>query len=180
MIAYDNRDVGLSEKLEDAGAPDMHAVAIAMRDGTRPPVSYALEHMAADAAGLLDALGIERAHIVSPSMGRMIAQLVAADFPQKTLSLTSIMSTTGNQALPRATPEALARLNTASPTRTKDLDGFLASAVAGRQGHGRQVSGRRGQGAGIVARTTSGAATTPSDSSASTRASSPSPDRRRS
>ena len=131
VIAYDNRDVGLSEKLEDAGAPDMHAVAIAMRDGTRPPVAYTLEHMAADAAGLLDALGIERAHIVGASMGGMIAQLVAADYPQKTLSLTSIMSTTGNQALPRATPEALARLNTPAPDPTKDLDGFLASAVAG-------------------------------------------------
>jgi pimeloyl-ACP methyl ester carboxylesterase len=131
VIAFDNRDVGLSEKLEDAGAPDMHAVAIAMRDGTRPPVSYTLEHMAADAAGLLDALGIERAHIVGASMGGMIAQLVAADFPQKTLSLTSIMSTTGNQALPRATPEALARLNTPAPDPTKDLEGFLASAVAG-------------------------------------------------
>ena len=131
VIAYDNRDVGLSEKLEDAGAPDMHSVAIAMRDGTRPPVAYTLEHMAADAAGLLDALGIERAHIVGASMGGMIAQLVAADYPQKTLSLTSIMSTTGNQALPRATPEALARLNTPAPDPTKDLDGFLASAVAG-------------------------------------------------
>ena len=131
VIAYDNRDVGLSGKLEAAGAPDMHAVAIAMRDGTRPPVSYTLEHMAADAAGLLDALGIERAHIVGASMGGMIAQLVAADFPQKTLSMTSIMSTTGNQALPRATPEALARLNTPAPDPTKDLDGFLASAVTG-------------------------------------------------
>ena len=131
VIAYDNRDVGLSEKLEAAGKPDMHAVAIAMRDGTPPPVSYTLDHMAADAAGLLDALGIERAHIVGASMGGMIAQLVAADYPQKTLSLTSIMSTTGNQELPRATPEALARLNTPAPDPTKDLDGFLDNAVVG-------------------------------------------------
>jgi pimeloyl-ACP methyl ester carboxylesterase len=131
VIAFDNRDVGLSEKLEEAGTPDMHAVAIAMRDGTRPPVSYTLEHMAADAAGLLDALGIERAHIVGASMGGMIAQLVAADFPGKTLSLTSIMSTTGNPDLPRATPEALARLNTPAPDPNKDLEGFLASAVEG-------------------------------------------------
>ncbi|HEY2706703.1 MAG TPA: alpha/beta hydrolase [Caulobacteraceae bacterium] len=131
VIAYDNRDVGLSEKLDAAGTPDMHEVAIAMRDGKRPPVSYTLDHMAADAAGLLDELGVERAHIVGASMGGMIAQLVAADFPSKTLSLTSIMSTTGNQALPRATPEALARLNTPAPDPTKDLDGFLDSAVAG-------------------------------------------------
>ncbi len=131
VIAYDNRDVGLSEKLDAAGAPNMHEVAIAMRDGKRPPVAYTLEHMAADAAGLLDALGIERAHIVGASMGGMIAQLVAADYPQKTLSLTSIMSTTGNQELPRATPEALARLNTPAPDPTKDLEGFLENAVTG-------------------------------------------------
>jgi pimeloyl-ACP methyl ester carboxylesterase len=131
VIAFDNRDVGLTEKLDSAGAPDMHAVAIALRDGKKPEVAYTLEHMAADAAALLDALGIERAHIVGASMGGMIAQLVAADFPGKTLSLTSIMSSTGNPDLPRATPEAMARLNTPAPDPNKDLEGFLASAVEG-------------------------------------------------
>jgi pimeloyl-ACP methyl ester carboxylesterase len=131
VIAFDNRDVGLSEKLDAAGAPDIGAVVAATREGRRPPVAYTLEHMAADAAGLLDALGIERAHIVGASMGGMIAQLVAADFPGKTLSLTSIMSTTGNPDLPRATPEALARLNTPSPDPNVDLAAFLESAVAG-------------------------------------------------
>jgi pimeloyl-ACP methyl ester carboxylesterase len=131
VIAYDNRDVGLSEKLDAAGAPNIHAVALALRDGTKPDVAYTLEDMAADGAALLEALGVERAHIVGASMGGMIAQLVAADFPQKTLSLTSIMSTTGNPDLPRATPEALARLNTPAPDPTKDLEGFLASAVEG-------------------------------------------------
>jgi pimeloyl-ACP methyl ester carboxylesterase len=131
VIVYDNRDVGLSEKLDGAGAPDMAAVAVALRDGKPPQVAYTLADMAADAAGLLDALGVERAHIVGASMGGMIAQLVAADFPQKTLSLTSIMSSTGNPDLPRATPEALARLNTPAPDPNKDLEGFLASAVEG-------------------------------------------------
>jgi pimeloyl-ACP methyl ester carboxylesterase len=87
--------------------------------------------MAADSAGLLDALGVGRAHIVGASMGGMIAQLVAADFPQKTLSLTSIMSSTGNPELPRATPEAMARLNTPAPDPNKDLKAFLDSAVEG-------------------------------------------------
>jgi pimeloyl-ACP methyl ester carboxylesterase len=131
VIAFDNRDVGLSEKLDDAGAPDMHAVVLALRDGKKPDVRYTLDDMAADAAGLLDAIGIEQAHIVGASMGGMIAQLVAADYPQKTLSLTSIMSTTGNPDLPRAKPEALARLNTPAPDPAKDLEGFLAHAVEG-------------------------------------------------
>jgi pimeloyl-ACP methyl ester carboxylesterase len=131
VIAYDNRDVGLSEKLDGAGAPDMGALMAALRDGKPAPVAYTLEDMAADAAGLLDALGIERAHIVGASMGGMIAQLVAADYPEKTLSLTSIMSSTGNPDLPRATPEAMARLSTPAPDPNKDLEAFLASAVEG-------------------------------------------------
>jgi pimeloyl-ACP methyl ester carboxylesterase len=131
VIAFDNRDVGLTEKIDSAGAPDISAVIKALGEGRKPPVAYTLDEMAADAAGLLDALGIERAHIVGASMGGMIAQLVAADHPHKTLSLTSIMSSTGNPNLPRATPEAMARLNTPAPDPNKDLEGFLASAVEG-------------------------------------------------
>ena len=64
-------------------------------------------------------------------MGGMIAQLVAADYPDKVLSLTSIMSSTGNPGLPRPKPEAMARLNTPAPDPNKDLNGFLANAVEG-------------------------------------------------
>jgi pimeloyl-ACP methyl ester carboxylesterase len=131
VIAFDNRDVGHSEKLDAAGAPNIGEVAKALREGRKPDVAYTLDEMAADAAGLLDALGIERAHIVGASMGGMIAQLVAADHPEKTLSLTSIMSNTGNPGLPRATPEAMARLNTPAPDPTKNLEAFLESAVEG-------------------------------------------------
>ncbi len=131
VIAYDNRDVGLSGKLDSAGAPDMGAVVAAVRERRAAPVAYTLSEMAADGAALLDAIGVERAHIVGASMGGMIAQLVAADFPQRTLSLTSIMSSTGNPDLPRATPEAMARLTTPAPDPNKDLEGFLASAVEG-------------------------------------------------
>ena len=131
VIACDNRDVGLTEKLYSDGAPDISAVIKALGEGRPPPVAYTLNEMAGDAAGLLDALGIERAHVVGASMGGMIAQLVAADHPHKTLSLTSIMSSTGNPNLPRATPEAMARLNTPAPDPNKDLEGFLASAVEG-------------------------------------------------
>src|SRR5580700_327074 len=131
VILFDNRDIGLSEKLESAGAPDIGAVVAAIQAGRAPDVAYTLADMAADAAALLDALGIERAHIVGASMGGMIAQLVAADFPEKTLSLTSIMSSTGNPGLPRAKPEAMARLNTPAPDPNKDLEAFLKSAAEG-------------------------------------------------
>jgi pimeloyl-ACP methyl ester carboxylesterase len=131
VILFDNRDVGLSEKLDAAGPPDMAAVVAAIGAGRKPDVAYTLDDMAADAAGLLDTLGIERAHIVGASMGGMIAQLVAADHAHKTLSLTSIMSSTGNPDLPRATPEAMARLNTPAPDPTKDMEAFLDNAVVG-------------------------------------------------
>jgi pimeloyl-ACP methyl ester carboxylesterase len=110
VIRYDNRDVGLSTKFDAAGLPDMAQIFA----GAAKP-AYTLDDMAADAVGLLDALKIEKAHIVGASMGGMIAQLIAANHPEKTLSLTSIMSTTGNPAVPPATPEAMAALTTRLP-----------------------------------------------------------------
>ena len=131
VIAFDNRDVGLTEKLDAAGAPDMREIVSRCDAGRKPPVAYTLDEMAADAAGLLEALEIERAHIVGASMGGMIAQLVAADFPSAPLSLTSIMSSTGNPDLPRAKPEAMARLNTPAPDPTENLEAFLDHSVEG-------------------------------------------------
>ena len=139
-IRYDNRDVGLSQKLDEAGAPDMTAVYTALMSGQKPNVPYLLSDMAADAVGLLDALGIDRAHIVGASMGGMIAQMVAAEHPQRTLSLTSIMSSTGNPALPPAKPEAMERLQSRGPDPLHDLDAFLdhgliSSKVLGSPGY---------------------------------------------
>ena len=133
VIAFDNRDVGLSERIEAAGAPDLGAVIAAVIAGQKAPVAYTLGDMAADAVGLLDALAIERAHIVGASMGGMIAQLVAADWPERTLSLTSIMSTTGARDLPHATPEAMAVINSRGPDPKVDLEGYLDHAVKGSQ-----------------------------------------------
>jgi len=130
VIRFDNRDIGLSEKLEALGPPDMAAVLAAYVEGRLAPAPYDLSNMAADAAAILTALGIERAHIVGASMGGMIAQLVAADHPDSTLSLTSIMSTTGNRALPPAKPEAMAVLNTPAPNPNEDMEGYLASSLA--------------------------------------------------
>ena len=69
----------------------MAAILTALASGQPSPAAYTLTEMAEDAIGLLDALAIEKAHIVGASMGGMIAQLVAADYPERTMSLTSIM-----------------------------------------------------------------------------------------
>lgn len=100
VLRFDNRDVGLSTRLDHAPVPNVLALAGLSMLRIRPAVPYGLEDMAADAIGLLDALGIEKAHMVGASMGGMIAQLIAAHHPERTLSLTSIMSTTGNRSLP--------------------------------------------------------------------------------
>ncbi len=131
VIRFDNRDVGLSEKCEAAGAPDMPAIVAAVSAGTKPPAAYTLSDMADDAVGILDGLGIAQAHIVGASMGGMIAQLVAANYPQRTLSLTSIMSTSGHPTLSRATPQAMAVLTERGPDPRQNLDGFLAHAARG-------------------------------------------------
>ncbi|MBS0470828.1 MAG: alpha/beta hydrolase [Proteobacteria bacterium] len=110
VVTFDNRDVGLSEKFDAAGPADMAAIMAARMAGKPVEAAYTLDDMADDAAGLLDALKIAKAHIVGASMGGMIAQVCAARHPDKTLSLTSIMSTTGNPELPPAKPEAMAVL----------------------------------------------------------------------
>lgn len=131
VIRFDNRDIGLSSKFDAAGLPDFMAMFKALGEGRKPDVPYLLDDMAADAVGLLDALGIERAHIVGASLGGMLAQLVAADYPHRTLSLTSIMSTTGNRELPPASPQAMAVLNDRGPDPTADLEGYLDHGIKG-------------------------------------------------
>lgn len=99
VIEYDSRDAGASTHMDAAGMPDWNAIHAALIAGTRPPVAYTLGDLAADAVGLLDALGIDKAHIVGGSLGGMVAQTVAANHPEHTLSLTSISSSTGNPEL---------------------------------------------------------------------------------
>ena len=109
-VRFDNRDVGLSQKFGRAGIPNIRRMVVASLFGLKPRAPYSLADMADDAAGLLDALDIARAHIMGASMGGMIAQRFAAAYPERTLTLTSIMSTTGNRRLPRARREAMAVL----------------------------------------------------------------------
>ncbi|QNO28628.1 alpha/beta fold hydrolase [Sphingopyxis sp. OPL5] len=126
-IRYDNRDVGLSTRFEAAGVPNLKwmFVKAALRLPVRP--AYTLADMAADGVALLDHLGIERAHIVGASMGGMISQHIAARYSDRTLSLTSIMSTTGNPRLPRANKDAMAVL--ANRPMSGDPEAMIAYSV---------------------------------------------------
>ncbi|MFX1419978.1 MAG: alpha/beta fold hydrolase [Promethearchaeota archaeon] len=107
VIRFDNRDVGLSTKFDEAGEPDLMKLFMAVQRGEKIEAAYTLNDMADDAVGLLDALNIEKAHICGASMGGMIAQVIAYRHPSRVLSLTSIMSSTGNPDLPQPKPQAL-------------------------------------------------------------------------
>jgi pimeloyl-ACP methyl ester carboxylesterase len=127
VIRFDNRDVGKSTHLFDGGAPDAKSLIAKLTSGQPVAVPYMLDDMAADAAGLLDALGIAKAHIIGASMGGMIAQLAAIQHAEKTKSLVSIMSTTGRRGLPPPKPQALAVL-TAVPASTARED-LIAAGI---------------------------------------------------
>jgi len=125
-IRFDNRDIGLSTRLDEAGVPDILALMQAQAQGEAVQAPYLLRDMADDAVGLLDALGIESAHVVGVSMGGMIAQEMTIHHPDRVRTLTSIMSRTGNPDLPPPTPEAMAILVTPAPT---DRAGYIEYSV---------------------------------------------------
>lgn len=115
VIRFDNRDNGLSTKLDHLGKPNTLLAMLKLALRMKLAAGYKLDHMAEDAIGLLDALGIEKAHVVGVSMGGMIAQIVAARHPDRVLSLTSIMSTSGRRGLPGPTRAARKVLFAAPP-----------------------------------------------------------------
>ncbi len=123
VIRFDNRDVGLSTKVEGGPEPDL-AKAMA---GDHSTASYTLWDMADDAVGLLDHLGIERAHIAGASMGGMIVQCMAIRHPGRVRSMTSIMSTTGNPDVGQPEPAAMAALLAPPPTTR---EGAIAQGLA--------------------------------------------------
>jgi pimeloyl-ACP methyl ester carboxylesterase len=110
VVRFDNRDVGKSTHFARQPTPDPRALFAEVMAGKRPNVPYTLEDMADDAIGLMDALRVDRAHVVGASMGGMIAQLMAINHPNRTKSLISIMSTTGRRDLPSGNPETLSVL----------------------------------------------------------------------
>jgi pimeloyl-ACP methyl ester carboxylesterase len=115
VIPYDNRDVGLSTKFDEAEIPDPMDLFQKIMQGEELSVPYTLIDMAKDAVGLLDALELQTAHLVGVSMGGMIAQTIAISFPERVRTLTSIMSSTNDPELPQPKPEAMAILMTAPP-----------------------------------------------------------------
>ncbi|MFH8735672.1 alpha/beta fold hydrolase [Streptomyces sp. NPDC017964] len=128
VIRYDNRDCGLSTKFDEHPV-DMGRFIAAVSSGdiasALAMVPYALTDMAADGLNLLTALGIERAHVIGTSMGGMIAQKMAITEPARVLTLTSMMSSTGEPEYGQSVPEAQAVLLSPKPA---DREGYIAAA----------------------------------------------------
>ena len=110
ILLLDNRDTGASTRFDEWGQPVLWWELLKYRLGFSVNAPYTLNDMGADIAGLMDAVGYDEAHIVGASMGGMIAQIVAAQYPEKTRSLISMMSTTNAPHLPPPTDEAEMRL----------------------------------------------------------------------
>src|SRR6476469_671686 len=129
VIRYDNRDCGLSTKLDEHPVhlgEFITAVTSGAFERAIAMAPYSLREMAADGIGVLNRLGIARAHVVGSSMGGMIAQKMAIEFPDRVLSLTSMMSSTGEPEYGQSTPEAQQVLFASRPA---DRDGYVATAV---------------------------------------------------
>lgn len=115
VVRFDNRDIGLSQKLDGAPIPSLPVAIAKAWLGLKVASPYSLTDMARDTVGLLDALGIDRAHVVGASMGGMIAQIMAAKQPERVRSLVSMMSTSGARRLPGPTRQARAALTARRP-----------------------------------------------------------------
>jgi pimeloyl-ACP methyl ester carboxylesterase len=122
VTRFDNRDAGLSTRVDAAGTPDLAAALLAVAQGKPVDAPYQLGDMAQDAVGLMDALGITSAHVVGASMGGAIAQMLAIHHPTRLRTLTSIMATTGAPGLPPPTPQALEVLFNPAPI---DLPAYI-------------------------------------------------------
>jgi len=129
VVTFDNRDCGLSGKLDGRAASPGKVLTAQLAGEPAPPVPYTLSDMAADAVGLLDHLDIERAHIAGVSMGGMIVQTIAIEHPTRVASLTSIMSSPGDPRVGKPTPEAREALLAPPP---EERDAFIESSVNSR------------------------------------------------
>lgn len=120
VVRFDNRDIGLSEKIKGERDPQFFKNILRSKLGLKVHSPYKLADMARDTLGLMDALGIKRAHVVGLSMGGMIAQTLALDHAERLLSLTSIMSSSNNPRLPSASLKVQKRLVRRPKSRERD------------------------------------------------------------
>ncbi|MCZ8371034.1 MAG: alpha/beta hydrolase [Porphyrobacter sp.] len=127
VIRYDNRDIGLSQKMEGARAPSPAIQVLRKKVGFPAPVPYTLKDMADDGIGLLDAIGIAKAHVVGASMGGMIVQLMAIHHAERLMTMTSIMSTTGSGKLPQADKHAMDAL--VAPLKSLEEEVVVAHGI---------------------------------------------------
>ena len=119
VIRFDNRDAGQSTHMTEAGPPpDMETIVEALKAGKKPPLAYTLMDMANDTVSLMDALGIAKAHIMGGSMGGMIAQMVVSEYPERSLSLISLSSTSGNPDL-KLGPALAKMMESTSPAKNE-------------------------------------------------------------
>ncbi len=127
VIRHDNRDIGLSSHMDQMGVPNVIWESLKLKLGFKVRAPYSMAEMAQDSLGVLDALGVKKAHIVGVSMGGMIAQRVAIAAPQRVLSLTSIMSSSGARGLPEPGPQVMRALlsRPAGKGREAILDHFV-------------------------------------------------------
>lgn len=126
VIRFDNRDVGLSIKFDEAGVPDITKLTQTLELGEAVLTPYTLHDMANDTVGLLDVLQINSTHILGTSMGGRIAQIIAIHHPDRIRTLTPIMSSMGEPGFPPPKPEVLSILLTPSPT---DQEGYIEHSV---------------------------------------------------
>ncbi len=120
VVRFDNRDIGLSEKIKGERDPQFFKNILRSKLGLKVRAPYTLSDMAKDSVGLMDALGVQRAHIVGLSMGGMIAQTLALDHADRVLSLTSVMSSSNNPRLPQASLKVQRRLVRRPKSRERD------------------------------------------------------------
>ena len=132
VIRFDNRDTGFSTRFHDAGPQNVTEIMAAVAEGHSPTVPYRLADMAHDAAGLIEALDLGPVHVVGVSMGGMISQELTHLHSDKVRTLTSIMSTSGNPDLPRATEAAMGALISV-PEDPSNRDSILDNLVEARK-----------------------------------------------
>jgi pimeloyl-ACP methyl ester carboxylesterase len=130
VVRYDNRDAGLSTHLDGQAADPMAVMAAVAAGSPAPEVAYLLSDMAADAIGLLDHLGVDRAHVVGASMGGMIVQTMAIEHPDRLATMVSVMSMPGDMSVGQPAPEAMALLLRTPPSeRAAYIEGSADVAV---------------------------------------------------